>query len=199
MSSTSALLDLDQFEKLAAAGEITTVICAAPDPYGRLVGKRLTISAFRTLGLDGGGVNASSFIFAVDLEMNPLDLPVSNAANGWVDIRLVPDLSTLRRVPWEPTAALVICDAYHMDSDEPLAVAPRTILRQQIDRAAQQGLRFKFASELEFYLSCTPPRQAWDLGYQNLKMMSDYRSDYQMIQAARDDWFIERIDRKSVV
>lgn len=193
MSSASPLLDIDTFEKLAAAGEITTVICAAPDPYGRLVGKRLTISAFSALGLHGSGINASSFIFAVDLEMNPLDLPVSNAANGWVDIRLVPDLTTLRRVPWEPTAALVICDAYHMDSDEPLAVAPRTILRHQIERAAHQGLRFKFASELEFYLSCTPPRQAWELGYQNLKMMSDYRSDYQMIQAARDDWFIERI------
>lgn len=193
MSTASPVLDLDQFEKLAAAGEITTVICAAPDPYGRLVGKRLTIPAFRSLGLQGRGVNASSFIFAVDLEMNPLDLPVSNAANGWVDIRLVPDLPTLRRVPWEPTAALVICDAYPMDSDEPLAVAPRTILRGQLARARQQGLSFKFASELEFYLAATPPRQAWELGYQNLKMMSDYRSDYQMIQSARDDWFIERI------
>ncbi len=189
----TSVLDLDRFEALAAAGEITTVVCAAPDPYGRLVGKRLTISAFRTLGLQGNGVNASSFIFGVDLEMNPLELPVSNAANGWVDIRLVPDLSTLRRVPWEPTAALVLCDAYHMDSDEPLAVAPRSILRGQLDRAAQRGLSFKFASELEFYLAATPPREAWQLGYQNLTMLSDYRSDYQMIQAARDDWFIERI------
>ncbi|BBX37748.1 glutamine synthetase [Mycolicibacterium mageritense DSM 44476 = CIP 104973] len=189
----TSVLDLDRFEALAAAGEITTVVCAAPDPYGRLVGKRLTISAFRTLGLQGNGVNASSFIFGVDLEMNPLELPVSNAANGWVDIRLVPDLSTLRRVPWEPTAALVLCDAYHMDSDEPLAVAPRSILRAQLDRAAQRGLSFKFASELEFYLAATPPREAWQLGYQNLTMLSDYRSDYQMIQAARDDWFIERI------
>ncbi|MDV3129661.1 glutamine synthetase family protein [Mycobacterium sp. 21AC1] len=193
MSTTSTLLDLDRFEELARAGEITTVICAAPDPYGRLVGKRLTIGGFRTLALQGSGVNASSFIFAVDLEMNPLDLPVSNAANGWVDIRLVPDLSTMRRVPWEPTAALVICDAYHMDSDEPLAVAPRTILRTQLDRAAQRGLSFKFASELEFYLAATPPREAWELGYQNLKMLSDYRSDYQMVQSARDDWFIEQI------
>ena len=189
----TSVLDLDRFEALAAAGEITTVVCAAPDPYGRLVGKRLTISAFRTLGLQGNGVNASSFIFGVDLEMNPLELPVSNAANGWVDIRLVPDLSTLRQVPWEPTAALVLCDAYHMDSDEPLAVAPRSILRAQLDRAAQRGLSFKFASELEFYLAATPPREAWQLGYQNLTMLSDYRSDYQMIQAARDDWFIERI------
>ncbi len=32
-------------------GEINTVVCATPDPYGRLVGKRLTVQAFRALGL----------------------------------------------------------------------------------------------------------------------------------------------------
>ncbi|BBZ31996.1 glutamine synthetase family protein [Mycolicibacterium confluentis] len=187
------LLDLDQFEALARTGEINTVVCAAPDPYGRLVGKRLSIPAFRELGLSGAGVAASGFIFAVDLEMAPLDLPVSNAANGWADIRLVPDLTTLRRVPWEPHVALVICDTYEMGSDTLLPVAPRSILRRQIDRAAQQGLAFKFASELEFYLAAVPPRQAWEQGYRELKMLSDYRSDYQMIQASRDDWFIEQI------
>ncbi|BBY67484.1 glutamine synthetase family protein [Mycolicibacterium helvum] len=193
MNTADNCLSIDEFTVLADAGELNTVICATPDPYGRLVGKRLTIQAFRSLGLAGDGINASSFIFAVDLEMNPLDLPVSNAANGWADIRLVPDLSTLRRVPWEPNAALVICDAFEPGSDTMLAVAPRTILRDQIERARQQGLGFKFASELEFYLAATPPREAWDLGYQNLKMLSDYRSDYQMIQSSRDDWFIERI------
>ncbi len=191
--TNSALLDLDRLDQLSRAGEINTVVCATPDPYGRLVGKRLTVQAFRALGLEGTGINASSFVFAVDIEMNPLNLPVSNAANGWADIRLVPDLTTMRRVPWEPNAALVICDAYNADSDTLLSVAPRTILRTQIERAEQEGLTFKFASELEFYLAATPPREAWDLGYQNLKMLSDYRSDYQMVQACRDDWFIERI------
>ncbi|MEE6167505.1 MULTISPECIES: glutamine synthetase family protein [unclassified Mycolicibacterium] len=186
-------LTLEQFDDLAESGEINTVVCATPDPYGRLVGKRLTVPAFRSLGLSGDGINASSFIFAVDLEMNPLNLPVSNAANGWADIRLVPDLTTLRRVPWEPHVALVICDAYEANSDALLQVAPRTILRRQVERARECGLRFKFASELEFFLAATPPRQAWELGYQNLKMLSDYRSDYQMVQAGRDDWFIEQI------
>lgn len=193
MSTESGILDQETFAELARTGEINTVICATPDPYGRLVGKRLTVPAFRTLGLSGQGINASSFIFAVDLEMNPLDLPVSNAANGWADIRLIPDLTTMRRVPWEPNAALVICDAYESDSDDLLSVAPRTILRNQVARALDRGLQFKLASELEFFLASTPPRQAWELGYQNLKMLSDYRSDYQMIQACRDDWFIEQI------
>jgi glutamine synthetase len=193
MNTHSQLLDLDQFESLASSGDIDTVICATPDPYGRLVGKRLTVQAFRSLGLSGEGINASSFIFAVDLEMNPLNLPVSNAANGWADIRLVPDLATLRRVPWESNAALVICDAYECDSDKMLTVAPRTILRRQIERAEQEGLAFKFASELEFYLAAVAPNEAWEAGYKDLKMLSNYRSDYQMIQSSRDDWFIQQI------
>ena len=93
MNTSSTRLSLEQFDQLTDTGEINTVVCAAPDPYGRLVGKRLTIQAFRSLGLSGEGVNASSFIFAVDLEMNPLGLAVSNADNGWADIRLVPDLT----------------------------------------------------------------------------------------------------------
>lgn len=186
-------LGLDEFEALVSAGELDTVICAAPDPYGRLVGKRLTIEAFRTLGLSGAGINASSFIFAVDLEMVPLDLPVSNAANGWADIRLIPDLSTMRRVPWEPHAAMVICDTYLSHADALLPVAPRTILKHQIARAAAAGVSFKFASELEFFVAAVPPAQAWQQGYQDLKMLSDYRSDYQMIQAGRDEWFIHQI------
>ncbi|WP_168705841.1 glutamine synthetase family protein [Gordonia paraffinivorans] len=189
----SGILSLDEFDAHVADGTIDTVICAAPDPYGRTVGKRLTVNAFRSLCLNGGGVNASSFVFAVDLEMNPLDLPVSNASNGWADIRLVPDLATLRRVPWEPNCAMVICDAYEADRDELLSVAPRTILKKQIARAAEEGLAFQFASELEFFLSQTPPRKAWELGYQDLAMTSDYRSDYQLIQSARDDWFIRQI------
>ncbi|MCW2559234.1 MAG: Glutamate--ammonia ligase [Mycobacterium sp.] len=193
MSTESVRLDINQFDELARTGEINTVICATPDPYGRLVGKRLTIQAFRSLGLTGDGINASSFIFAVDLEMNPLNLPVSNASNGWADIRLVPDLTTMRRVPWELNAALVICDVYEAASDDLLSVAPRTILRHQIEQAAHRGVHFKFASELEFFLATTPPREAWVRGYQNLTMLSDYRSDYQMIQSSRDDWFIEQI------
>jgi glutamine synthetase len=187
------ILDLDQFEALAADGEINTVVCAAPDPYGRLVGKRLTIPAFRELGLSGSGIAASGFVFAVDVEMEPLDLPVANASNGWADIRLVPDLTTLRRVPWEPHVALVLCDAYEMHSDNLLEVAPRSILRRQVERAREQGLAFKFASELEFYLAAVPPSEAFERGYRDLKMLSDYRSDYQMMQASRDDWFIEQI------
>lgn len=189
------LISLEDLRRLVAAGEVDTVVCAAPDPYGRLVGKRLTPHAFETLCIEGDGVNASTFVFAVDLDMNPIELPVSNAENGYVDFRLVPDLDTMRRIPWEPSTVMVLCDAYEADSDDLLAIAPRSILKKQIKRTAELGLVVKCASELEFFLSRTAPNDAWRQGYRDLEMLSNYRSDYQLQQASRDDWFINQIRR----
>lgn len=192
-STNPALLTVEEYEELARAGEIDTVICAAPDPYGRLVGKRLTIDGFRALGLDGEGINASGVIFGFDLELNPLELKIANAENGYRDLRLVPDLATMRRVPWERNAALVLCDAFESDSDALVPVAPRTILKEQIARAREQDLSFKFASELEFYVAALPPAEAKQAGYRDLPMLCSDRGDYQLIQTARDEWFVHQI------
>ena len=196
MSSDSNLMgriSLEQLQQLLQDGAVDTVMCATPDPYGRLIGKRLTAHAFKTLCIEGDGVNASCFVFAVDIDMNPIELPVANADNGYMDFRLVPDMTTLRRVPWEPKTVIALCDAYELDSDELLSIAPRSILRAQIARIREQGIELKVASELEFFLSRTPPNEAWQRGYQGLEMLSNYRSDYQMIQAGRDEWLISQI------
>lgn len=192
----TGLLSLEDFEELAQSGSVTTVICAVPDPYGRLVGKRLTIDGFRALGLDGDGINASGVIFAFDLQLEPLDLPIANADNGYRDVRLVPDLETMRRVPWEPDAVLVICDALETDSDAFVEVAPRTILKRQLARLAEKQLSLKIASELEFYVSTLPPAEARRCGYRDLPSISDDRSDYQLMQSSRDEWFLGQIRKQ---
>lgn len=192
----TGLLSLDDFEGLVGSGSVTTVICAVPDPYGRLVGKRLTIDGFRSLCLKGEGVNASGVIFAFDLELEPLDLPIANADNGYRDVRLVPDLSTMRRVPWEPDAVIVICDTFEVDSDELVAVAPRTILRRQLLRLVERELSLKIASELEFYVATIPSVEARRSGYRNLPSISDDRSDYQLMQSSRDEWFLGQIRKQ---
>lgn len=186
-------LSMEEYTQLVERGEVDTVMCATPDPLGRLVGKRLTTQAFETLCIRGDGVSASSHVFATDVELESIDLAVSNAANGWVDFRFVPDFATMRRTPWEPATVVVLCDVYYAESDELVPIAPRSILRRQIQRAREYGLTFKFASELEFYLSTVPHREAWESGYKDLQMMSSYRSDYQMLQSGRDEWFIRQI------
>ncbi|MFC6236397.1 glutamine synthetase family protein [Longivirga aurantiaca] len=191
--TSSPLITYVELLELARQGEVDTVVCGTPDPVGRIVGKRLTVPAFTTLCVEGEGIGASTFVFAVDVEMTPLDLPVSSAENGWADFRLVPDMATMRRMPWEPRSVFVLCDAYEMGSDDLVAVAPRTILRRQIERAEALGLRFKFASELEFFLSSTPQAEAWRRRYRDLEPLTPYRNDYQVLQGGRDEWFISQV------
>ena len=59
---------------------------------------------------------------------------------GYGDFSCRPDLTTLRRIPWLPATALVICDLHDEETGEPVEVAPRTILRRQLERAAAHGL-----------------------------------------------------------
>ncbi|MGH3274593.1 MAG: glutamine synthetase family protein [Streptosporangiaceae bacterium] len=181
---------MQEYCALAGEGAVDTVVCAVPDSYGRLMGKRLTPRSFRALALDGDGVRASTYLFATDVEMEPMNLAVSDAASGYADFRMVPDLSTLRRVPWEPHAVLVLCDAYQEHSDELLAVAPRSVLRAQLARAAGYDLGFRFASELEFYLACGLDAGAGGGPLEGIPRTSRHRMDYSILQGARDEWLI---------
>jgi glutamine synthetase len=183
-------LTLDEYQAHVADGTIDTVVCAVPDPYGRLMGKRLTPRSFRALALDGDGVRASGYLFATDIDMEPMNLPVSGAANGYADFRMVPDLATLRRIPWEPHAVIVLCDAFEEGSDRLLAVAPRSILKAQLTRAADYDLNFRFASELEFYLATGPLAGAGGEPLERIERTSRHRMDYSILQSAQDEWFI---------
>lgn len=187
------VLELADYQTLVKSGEVDTVICALPDSSGRLVGKRLTCQAFETLCLEGDGVGASKAVFAYDYELTPMSLDVANAETGWKDFHMQPELSTMRRVPWEPNSVLVLCDAVEPGTHALVEEAPRTILKKQLERAAKQNLTFKFASELEFYVAQATHKEAWAQGYKELPMLSDYRSDYQLIQSSRDEWFIHQI------
>ena len=186
-------LTLDQYDELASEGVIDTVVCATPDPYGRLMGKRLTPRSFRALALDGDGVRASAYLFATDIEMEPMNLPVADASNGWADFRMVPDLATMRRIPWEPHAVIVLCDAYEEQSQRPVAVAPRSILKAQLARAAGYDLEFRFASEIEFYLATAPDAGADGTAVENIARTSRHRMDYSILQSAQDEWFIRLV------
>ncbi len=68
------------------------------------------------------------------------------------DIVTMPDVSTVRIVPWyeEPTAQ-VICDCVY-DDGTPVDFAPRSVLKKVLAAYAERGLRPIVAPELEYYL-----------------------------------------------
>ena len=104
-------LTLDALKKLVASGEIDTVLVAAIDMQGRLVGKRFHAAFF----LDGGHkeTHCCNYLLATDIEMNTVQGYQSTGwAAGYGDYVMKPDLSTLRRMPWAPGTAFCMVDLY---------------------------------------------------------------------------------------
>ena len=76
---------------------------------------------------------------------------ISGFEHGFRDIFLVPDLSRLWRVPWDPATAWCMGDLREGDGT-PYAADPRHAVRRAVDELAARGLTAIVAPELEFYL-----------------------------------------------
>ena len=179
-------MTLPQLTKLIRSHHLDTVLVALPDPFGRLVGKRFRADVFLD-SVAKHGTHGCNYLLTVNLEMDPLDgFKVASWDTGFGDFALRPDLDTLRVLPWQPGAALVICD--HVKPDGSLVdEAPRSVLRRQLDMIARQGFTCFCASELEFYLFNQTYHSAFASGYRDLQPSSDYRIDYHLMQPTRDE------------
>jgi len=67
------------------------------------------------------------------------------------DQMLIPDVSTLRPVPWVEDTAKVICDAY-WEPGVPVGGTPRTVLANMLKLADKMGYQVMMGHEFEFYL-----------------------------------------------
>jgi len=194
MTHPTGKLDVKQLEELANAGEIDTVLCMFTDLQGRFMGKRVVPHFFLEEILGEEGLHACLYLLAIDMEMEPLPgYKYASWETGYGDFLMVPDLTTLRMAPWLEKTAMVICDIADEETKEPVEVAPRQILKRQVERAKQAGYTSKIGSELEFYLFKNSFEEAAAAGYRNLEPSSSYIMDYHMLQTTRDEWIIRQI------
>lgn len=188
------LIDAKQLEELATAGEIDTVLCMFTDLQGRFMGKRVVPHFFLDEVLGDEGLHACLYLLAIDMEMEPLPgYKYASWETGYGDFRMVPDLATLRICPWLEKTAMVICDIADEETGEPVEVAPRQILKRQMERARKAGFTIKTGSELEFYLFRDGYDTIADGGYRDLRPSSSYIMDYHMLQTTKDEWVIRQI------
>jgi glutamine synthetase len=182
--SAETPLSLATLDQLVGIGEVDTVIVAFADMQGRLVGKRVSARLFVD-EVAAHGAECCGYLLAVDVEMNTVaGYAMSSWDTGYGDMVMTPDLSTMRRVPWLPGTALVIADLAWADGS-PVTVAPRAVLRRQLDRLAGRGLAADAATELEFMVFDEPYREAWARGYRGLTPASDYNIDYALLASSR--------------
>ena len=175
-------------------GDAETVVLAFPDLYGRLVGKRFTASFFEE-AVRSRGTHACDYLFAVDMEMNPVPgYAFANWERGFGDVHLVPDLATLRPAAWLEKTAFVLADV-HDRAGRPVEMAPRQVLKRALAYARRLGFRVRAASELEFYLFETPYREAARRGYRGLEPAGHYLEDYHVFQGSRHEPLLAELRR----
>ncbi len=180
-----------------AEGSIDTVIIGFPDMHGRPVGKRVTADFFRSHSAEHG-IEACDYLLAVDVDMNPLPgYRFANWDRGYGDVVCLPDYATARRIPWLEGTAMVIADLSD-GSGAPVEVAPRQILRRQLERAAERGLRVLAATELEFYLFRDSYEEAAAKAWRGLTPHTSTIEDYQLLQTAREEYILRRIRNEMV-
>ncbi|MDE2858223.1 MAG: glutamine synthetase family protein [Chloroflexota bacterium] len=189
MNEPRGMLTLEDLSSKVDSEEIETVILAFPDLYGRLMGKRFDAEFFLAEAARQG-THACNYLLTVDMEMEPVaGYRFANWEAGYGDFHLAPDMSTLRVASWLDKTALVICDVEDEASRQPVDVAPRSILRRQLERAASLGYDVYAASELEYYIYEDSYRGARDKGYADLSPQGWYLEDYHLLQGTREEPF----------
>jgi len=186
------MLTVKTLKQLIQKGQIDTVLCVFPDMAGRLMGKRMVGRYFVDTVLKDS-LHACAYLLTVDMEMEPLPgFSTASWASGYQDMKAIPDVSTLRLIPWLEKTALVMCDLA-TEEGKPVEISPRYILKRQIARLTALGLRAKMASELEFYVYQDSFESAQRKHFHDLDPVSAYLEDYHILQTTKEEPLIRRI------
>ncbi|MEU4404960.1 glutamine synthetase family protein [Streptosporangium sp. NPDC023963] len=185
-------MDVTELHDEVRAGRIDTVLLAVVDMQGRLQGKRLSGRYFleEVLRHASEGCN---YLLAVDVDMNTVDgYAMSSWEHGYGDFVMKPDMSTLRRVPWQEGTALVMADLVWEDGSD-VTASPRQILRRQLARLDERGWGAFVGTELEFVVFGDTYEDAWRRGYRDLTPANLYNVDYSLLGTARVEPLLRRI------
>ncbi|PJK27590.1 glutamine synthetase family protein [Minwuia thermotolerans] len=179
-------LDFEQLRVLAETGEIDTVVAAQTDMQGRLVGKRFHAQHF--VDEAWAETHSCNYLLATDMEMQTVQgYAATSWAGGYGDYVMRPDLTTLRRIPWLPGTALVLCDVLDHHGKAAVPHSPRAVLQRQLARLEAMGYRAMAATELEFFLFRESLDDMRDLDWRGMTPISAYNEDYHVFQTTKEE------------
>src|SRR5438093_5385373 len=123
---------MESLESLREA-DVTTVRLLYPDLHGVARGKDIPFSQFA--GIVQKGIGFCAAVMATDLRHNP----ITEDDERFPDLIALPDLGTLRVVPWQPTVAWCLSDLREV-SGGAFPACPRNALRAAVGAFAELGL-----------------------------------------------------------
>ena len=187
------MLTLDELRADVESGAVDTVIACFTDMQGRLMGKRLDAEFFLDEQADGHSGEGCNYLLALEMEMDPMPgYAIASWERGYGDFGLVPDLATLRRIPWHEATVMVQCDVQWHDGT-PVAPSPRQVLQAQVEKARGLGFEPMFGSELEFFLFRETYLEAHAKHYHDLTPSVPYILDYHILAASFDEPFLREV------
>ena len=185
-------MTLDELKRATEDGSVDTVLLTIADMEGRLQGKRLTARHFVDEVLQHGA-EGCNYLLAVDVDMETVEgYAMSSWERGYGDFEMVPDLDTLRPIPWHPRTVQLMADLRWEDGSEVVA-SPRQILRRQLARLTERGWIATAGTELEFMVFNDTYEDASRKRYRDLEPANLYNVDYSMLGTARVEPLIGRI------
>ncbi|HEY8980532.1 MAG TPA: glutamine synthetase family protein [Streptomyces sp.] len=179
---------------LIEAGEIDTVLFAVPNCQGELKGKRFEAGLFLKR-IARRSSEMCAYVLATDVNMSPADgFGLTSWEQGYQDLSVWPDLKSTRLVPWRERTVVVFGDAVTHDGVR-VEVAPREILRRQLNRLAELGLYPMTGIETEFSLYQGTDTAAAEAGGQGLRPLVAGNLDYSLDHDPVSDRFFSSLQR----
>jgi glutamine synthetase len=189
------MISLDTLQNLVAQGDIDTVIVGFTDHYGRLLGKRFDADMFLE-HTAAHGTHGCDYLLTTDMEMDPVaGYRYANWELGYGDFHLRPDVGTLRVASWLDRTALILCDVHDERQHALVPLAPRSILRRQIEAVREIGCDSRAASELEYYVFRHSYTEAAKRDFRGLDPAGWYLEDYHILQGTRTEPFTQAVRR----
>jgi glutamine synthetase len=177
--------------------EIETVILAGCDTYGVMRGKRVPIDQLARLLEHGMPMCDVFWVMHIDeseLVARPADhigyFPTER--NGYPDVLAVPDLETVRVVPWHHRTALLLCD-WALQDGAPVPIAPRGVLQRVVERARAMGFEPYCGLELEFYALRETSGSLLSRHASELVPLDERPSTYGVVTGSRQEPFARQI------
>ena len=129
--------DADDVRRIISERQIEFLFAQFVDMHGKPSAKLVPAHHIDDLLTDGAGFAGFA---AGDIGQGPHD----------PDMIAMPDPTTLTILPWQPNVARFACNV--TVEGEPWPFCPRTILRNQLERAKALGFELKMGAELEYFL-----------------------------------------------
>ncbi|MFZ5468776.1 MAG: glutamine synthetase family protein [Myxococcota bacterium] len=182
---------LDELEHWIAKEGVTKAKVGAVDIDGVWRGKYISLDKLRSAAK--GGLGFCDVVFGWDVADELYDnAQVTGWHTGYPDATARVDLSTARRIPWEPDTAAFLLDFVNSDGS-PYEASPRQLLQKVGRRARQLGFLPRFGAEYEYFIFRETPQSLHQKGFRNLEPLTPGMFGYSWLRSSANATLVHAI------